>query len=338
MLTGHNLPRLTFKHLKKAHDSCKHLLVMAEFPIHRLQHNEGPPGIWSFEEPPECFFIQGKPEALALLELLPERGLAVVGTREPQPRCLNLVRATIGGLSGSRLVIISGLARGIDTRAHEAALDAGLPTIAILGGGLDIPYPRENIDLRHRILETGGLIVSEFPAGTEPRPGNFLRRNRIIAGWSQATWVVEAAFQSGALNTASWTRGQHRTVFATPCFPGDPALAGNQILLDRDAAVAFFGTHCLGQVWIELAARGRSKTKLQLISGATTSSAPDKSGQLANQVCSQTAQSGGAEVQALLDWAIQSGWTPQEFFVALQQALERSLISDHEGVLVGPLQ
>src|SRR4051812_39077234 len=109
-----------------------------------------PAELWNTPHPPKELFIQGTPKAIELLECLPDRGLAVVGTRNPQTRSIGSLKKWILELEGSRLIILSGLARGIDTVAHGSALEAGLPTIAILGAGLDIDYPRQNQELRQK--------------------------------------------------------------------------------------------------------------------------------------------------------------------------------------------
>ena len=159
-------------------------------------------------------WIQGN---TALLSQLPHNGLAIVGTRLPTLRSIDWVEQTILGLKDRNLVIVSGLARGIDAAAHVAALKAGLPTVAILGCGLDHTYPPEHTRLRAQILEAGGAIISEFEPSLPARAHYFLKRNRLIAGWSRATWVVEAPGRSGTLNTAAWARSI-RDVTQLPIF------------------------------------------------------------------------------------------------------------------------
>ena len=195
--------------------------------------------------------MRGRPHAFELLRWLPEFGFAVVGTRKPQARSIQLTRSRLRALEGTRLIIISGLALGIDAAAHEAALSSRLPTIAILGGPLDEIYPPENRELASRILRQGGLLVTEYPPGAKIERHFFLMRNRLIAGWSKATWIVEAGFRSGALNTAKWAFDQNRDTYATPCFPGDPAHAGNQGLIYGDKAHPFWEPDNLGHTWQE---------------------------------------------------------------------------------------
>lgn len=204
--------------------------------------------------PPQALWIEHRdPDALSLLERTHERGLAIVGTRDPQLRTCELIRREVRKLHGRDLIILSGFARGIDACAHEAALEADLPTIAILGCGLSYPYLREHASLRQRILEKGGLIVSEFPLDERPHPSNFLQRNRLIAGWAKATLVAEARVPSGALSTAGWAQKMDRACFVVPTFPDDIAYAGNRKLIDDHHARIFWGAHSLGQEWLGLA-------------------------------------------------------------------------------------
>jgi DNA processing protein len=128
--------------------------------------------------------------------------------------------------------VVSGLARGIDTAAHEGALEASGRTVAVLGCGLDRTYPAENERLAGRIA-SAGAVVSEFPLGAPPLPEHFPRRNRVIAGWSRAVVVVEAAARSGALNTARCAADEGRDVLAVPGHPTQLASAGtNQLIRD----------------------------------------------------------------------------------------------------------
>jgi DNA processing protein len=143
------------------------------------------------------------------------RSVAIVGARTATPLGESFARVLSADLAAAGLTIVSGLARGIDTAAHVGALEAGGRTVAILGSGIDRPYPRQNAGLAEAIARTGAL-VSEFPPGAEPWKGHFPRRNRTIAGWSRLVVVVEAGERSGALITASWALEQGRAVFAVP--------------------------------------------------------------------------------------------------------------------------
>jgi DNA processing protein len=224
------------------------------FPIYTLDLKSGPyKNIFGqIKSPPEIIYAQGRPEALDLLKSLPERGFAVVGTRAPQKRCLELTEKIILGLRSSNLIILSGLARGIDQKAHETALKADLPTVAILGCGIDQTYPPENESLKLKILEKGGLILSEWAQGINPLPPFFIQRNRLIAGLAHATWVVQAGDRSGACNTGNWASDMNKKVYCTPSFPGDPSLMGNQKLITTKQATPLWSLDDLTQSWFDL--------------------------------------------------------------------------------------
>jgi DNA processing protein len=146
-----------------------------------------------------------------------------------------MARLVAGGLAASGITVVSGLARGIDTEAHKAALDKNGRTIAVLGCGLDIDYPRGSGELKKRII-AHGAIVSEFEDGTPPLPGNFPSRNRVISGLSLAVVVIQASVRSGSLITARWALDQGREVMAVPGRADDPLSAG-PIALIKDGAV-----------------------------------------------------------------------------------------------------
>jgi len=158
--------------------------------------------------------------------------VAIVGSRAATPQGRALARRMACDLAAAGATVVSGLARGIDAAAHRGALDASGRTVAVLGSGLDRVYPPENAALAAAIAERGA-VVSEFPLGTIPYPGHFPRRNRIIAGWSKAVVVVEAAQKSGALVTARVALEEGRDVLAVPGHPSQPASAGcNQLIRD----------------------------------------------------------------------------------------------------------
>ncbi len=164
--------------------------------------------------------------------LLSRSGVAMVGSRNASAIARKFTRQLAREIGGEGHMIISGLARGIDTAAHEAALDTG--TIAVVAGGLDIIYPPENEALHAAIAERG-IIVSERVPGTVPRADFFPRRNRIISGLSRALLVIEAAVRSGSLITARFAAEQGRDVFAAPGSPMDPRCEGTNKLI-RDGA------------------------------------------------------------------------------------------------------
>lgn len=143
------------------------------------------------------------------------RALAVVGTRNPSPYGREAALRLTGPLAAAGITIVSGLALGIDGVAHTAALEAGGRTLAVLGSGVDLPYPERHRRLADQIVEQGALI-SDYPLGTPPAPANFPPRNRIISGLSLGTLVVEAGERSGALITVTFALDQGREVFAVP--------------------------------------------------------------------------------------------------------------------------
>ena len=162
----------------------------------------------------------------------------MVGSRNPTPQGAQNARQFARALAGGGVTIVSGLALGIDAAAHEGALDGSAPgalaTIAVIGTGIDRVYPRQHRDLAHRIAGRG-LIVSEYPIGTPPLAHNFPRRNRLIAGLSQGTLVVEAALQSGSLITARLASEQGKEVFAIPGSIHSPQSRGCHALIRQGA-------------------------------------------------------------------------------------------------------
>lgn len=179
-------------------------------------------------DPPLVLYARGDPEALEAA------AVAVVGTRKPTPYGLQMAEGLAGDLASRGVAVISGLARGIDAAAHRGCLDAQGRTIAVLGCGIDVTYPREHRQLTERVLEKG-MILSEFPPGTSPAPQNFPVRNRIISGLSLGTLIVEASEYSGSLITARLAMEQNREVFATPGNLTSPGSFGPNFLIKQGA-------------------------------------------------------------------------------------------------------
>lgn len=163
---------------------------------------------------------------------------AVVGTRSPTPYGRRMARRLAADFARRRVAVVSGLARGIDSEAHEAALDAGGATWAVLGSGLGKVYPPENRDLARRIAEEGGCVLSEFPLAAEPRKAYFPRRNRVVAGLSAAVIVVEGRTRSGALLTAGNAADYGREVYAVPGPADSPLSDGPHLLLRQGVRLA----------------------------------------------------------------------------------------------------
>jgi DNA processing protein len=181
-------------------------------------------------DPPLALYVLG--------ELSVKPAAAIVGTRKASGYGLRMAAELAGGLASAGAAVASGLARGVDTAAHEAALKSGGATWAALGSGLADIYPSENRKLAARIAEKGGAVISEFPLNTHPSPNNFPRRNRVVSGLSLATVVVEGGFDSGALITARFALDQGREVLAVPGQAGAPMAAGPNSLLKNGAALA----------------------------------------------------------------------------------------------------
>ena len=188
------------------------------------------------KEYPELLkYISDAPPVISVIgnvDLLSKKAVSIVGARNASINGKKLTQKIAKELGEEGIIIVSGLARGIDTAAHIGALDTG--TIAVVAGGIDIIYPKENIDLYKKISETS-VIIAECPLGTTPRPENFPRRNRIVSGVSTATLIVEAAKRSGSLNTARHANEQGRDVMAIPGSPVDPRAEGPNILIKNGA-------------------------------------------------------------------------------------------------------
>jgi DNA processing protein len=188
-----------------------------------------PPELLQMADPPLLLYVLGDLQALRH----PHK-LAIVGSRNPTHQGAANAHQFAQALGQAGLCVVSGLAHGVDGAAHEGALAAGASTIAVVGTGLDRVYPRQHLHLAHRIAEHGA-IVSEYPLGTSPLPANFPQRNRIIAGLSQGTLVVEAALQSGSLITARLAAEQGREVFAIPGSIHAPQSRGCHALIRQGA-------------------------------------------------------------------------------------------------------
>jgi DNA processing protein len=200
-------------------------------PNHRLlrcDEADFPPQLETIPQPPPALFVAGEPAAL----LTPQ--IAIVGARSATAQGVANARDFARTLSRAGLVVTSGMADGIDGAAHAAALESGGQTIAVVGTGPDLVYPRKHRELADRIVQQGA-IVSEFPPGTEARPDHFPRRNRLIAGLSLGTLVVEAGLQSGSLITARLAAEAGREVFALPGSIHNPLAKGCHRLI-RDGA------------------------------------------------------------------------------------------------------
>jgi DNA processing protein len=175
-----------------------------------LDDPEYPPELRQIYDPPPVLYVRGNVAALS------SPGTAMVGTRHPTPYGMGMAERLACDLAARNLVIFSGLARGVDTFAHRGAISGKGKTVAVLGTGVDVVYPKENSRLAEQIISLGGALVSEFALGTFAAPQNFPIRNRIISGISLGVLVVEAAEYSGTRITARCALEQNREVFAVP--------------------------------------------------------------------------------------------------------------------------
>lgn len=219
-----------------------------------------PAALDALQDPPPVLWVRGKLPELGLTPL----SLGVVGTRAASPHALKMARQISGELAAMGVIVISGLARGIDTAAHTGAVTTGGQSIAILGSAVNHIYPRENSQLAEQLC-----LISEYPLGTGPLAHHFPSRNRIIAALSAGVWVVEGQRKSGSLITANHALDCGRTVFAMPGLAGDPRASGPHQLI-RDGAVL---TECGQDILQEMNWKAAPIASTQLASAAAT---PDK--------------------------------------------------------------
>jgi DNA processing protein len=193
---------------------------------------EYPALLYEIADPPPVLFYRGRVELASALHILPSVG--IVGTRQPSPYGQKWTRRLTQQLVAHDVIVISGLAKGVDRHAHRQALDSNGLTIAVLGTGVDQAYPSINRDLQEQIARQG-LLLSEHPNGTPPDRAHFPRRNRIIAGLSRAVVVTEAPARSGALITAQLANDYGRDVFALPGSLDNPCSEGCLELISQGA-------------------------------------------------------------------------------------------------------
>lgn len=189
-----------------------------------------PEALQQIHRPPHKLFCRGD------LSALEKPCISIVGTRRMSDYGQYMTEKIVSELACADLVIVSGLAKGIDSVAHQAALDYGLSTIAVLGSGLGQIYPRENQELAEKIVRSGGLILSEYPNNRAPLNHHFPQRNRIVSGLSLATIVIEAPVRSGALITARFALDQSKEIFVIPGDVDRQNSLGTLQLLQKGAA------------------------------------------------------------------------------------------------------
>lgn len=231
----------------------------------RFEEKNYPEPLKHISNPPRTIYYRGD------LNFNEKLAIAVVGTR----RCSNYGKQAtmefVNRLSEAGFTVISGLAKGIDSIAHKTALENKAKTIAVLGSGIDEKsfYPKENINLMEKIVESGGAIISEYPSGTKPEKYHFPERNRIIAGLSQAILVIEAKEKSGALITANCGFSQKKTVFSVPGSIYNKNSLGCHDLIKKGAEIAHSPEIILNHFGISLANKkniaGKTKEEAVII-------------------------------------------------------------------------
>jgi DNA processing protein len=207
-----------------------------------IKDDNYPANLKKIEDPPPFLYVKGE------LRRNDDLAVAIVGSRNASAYGLSACQNLSSDLSRRGLVIISGLARGIDSAAHWGALESGGRTIAALGCGIDVIYPRENKDLLKRI-EAKGAVITELPPGVPPEPINFPKRNRIISGMSLGVIVVEASARSGSLITARLALEQNREVFAVPGMVSSTRSQGTHHLIKQGAKLVDCANDVLEEIF-----------------------------------------------------------------------------------------
>ncbi len=248
----------TGKSLELAQQECVKA-AEAGARIISLSDPEYPSRLKEIYDPPVVLFVKGSVEVLA------QPGIAMVGTRHPTPYGSGMAERLSTDLAARGLVIISGLARGVDTASHRGAIAAKGKTVAVLGTGIDVMYPKENTRLTEQILVLGGALITEFPVGTSPAPQNFPIRNRIISGMSAGVLVVEAAEYSGTRITSRCALEQNRDVYAVPGNVTNKNSWGPNTLIKQGAKLVATWE----DVWEEL------PTDVQVVLGAMQNESPE---------------------------------------------------------------
>jgi len=207
-------------------------LQKLEIGIMSITDPEYPDALRHIPQPPAILFYRGNPDCLM------GKCVTVVGSRTASPQGLAVTESISRELSQAGVTIVSGLAMGVDAASHEGCIDGGSPTAAVLACGMDVDYPQENLDLRERIVSSGGVLLSEYPLGMRSGKHVFQMRNRIMAGLSKAVVMMEARIRSGSMITVQHALDQGRDVFAYPGVPGSEWAEGAHQLL-REGAIYF---------------------------------------------------------------------------------------------------
>lgn len=199
-----------------------------------LEPNQFPLSLKESPLAPPLLYVRGKLPASDCI------GIAMVGTRRPSSSARELCRRLVKSLKGTRAVVVSGLAQGIDYYCHEAALDFGIPTIAVIAQGINVPIPGDRATLARRIIDAGGCIMTEYEEDFPSFKGNFPARNRIVSGLSRATVLVQSKAKGGALITADYCLQENKLLLAVPGDFDSETSAGPNQYLDQGKAMPVF--------------------------------------------------------------------------------------------------
>jgi DNA processing protein len=252
---------------------------------------EYPPILAEISDPPKCIWTRGDPRALTGI------AVAVIGARVASQEGLIAAGEIAGDLARAGIVVVSGMARGVDSAAHTGALDGGGLTIAVLGTGIDVVYPAENDRLAERIA-SHGLLVTEFPPGTPPEDWHFPRRNRIISGLSKAVVVVEAREKSGSLITARLAADQGRDVMAVPGTAVGGRNRGANALLRDGAKLVESAVDILQELGMDWGPESLSRR------GAKDGGGPQVVEFTVDEIANQLQVSAGEALARLLEWEL----------------------------------
>lgn len=249
----------TIKEWAGFEDAREELLFMAKHNVHAffITDPNYPARLLNCYDPPPLLYFRGN------ADLNQARILSIIGTRNNTEYGKQVTEQLVQSLQPYNVIIVSGLAFGIDSIAHKAALHCGIPTIGVLGHGLDTLYPYQNRTLAKEMVRNGGLLT-EFPRNTRPDRHNFPRRNRIVAGMADATVVIETASKGGSMITAELAAGYNRDVFAVPGRITDAKSAGCNQLVSQNRAIPFSGADQLLETlgWSEKKKTSRKQKSL----------------------------------------------------------------------------
>ena len=224
------IPSFLDNNLRNNIDTYMHRVEKLGIKILRMVDEEYPINLKDIYDPPPVMYIYGK------FQKTDNKAIAIVGSRKATDYGIGMAKELAYELALRGITVVSGMARGIDTFAHKGALKAGGRTIAVMGCGVDVPYPPENRELMGMVSESGA-VISEYPIGTQPFPGNFPARNRIVSGLSMGVVVIEAAERSGALITVDFALEQGKEVFALPGKVKSEASKGTNKLIKDGAKI-----------------------------------------------------------------------------------------------------